>query len=197
MLTSATTENGYYLQMRNEMLGHYHKRQRIKRNGFLSRELNCLSVISSPKLPHQLTMWFVHLAMNLFMYLLALRCLDCVFPSLGQIWRGCTEEIFTMSITASEVSGHPGQRWSAGWDTPASQRLTFASVLLHTKHWRRSKDLPVFYIMALYFYLPKDATIPNMFSGIVLYSIPHKLTPYIWNASFKPPTVSAGEYLGF
>lgn len=34
-----------------------------------------------------------------------------------------------MSTTASEASGHPGQLWSAGWATPASQQLTSVLVL--------------------------------------------------------------------
>lgn len=37
-----------------------------------------------------------------------------------------------MFITAREASGLRGQRWSAGWDTPASQLLTSSSVCLMT-----------------------------------------------------------------
>lgn len=36
-----------------------------------------------------------------------------------------------MFTTARETSGLLGQRWSAGWDTPASQLLTSALVHLN------------------------------------------------------------------
>lgn len=42
-----------------------------------------------------------------------------------------------MFITAREASGLHGRRWSAGWDTPASQLLTSSSVCLLNEYQRR------------------------------------------------------------
>lgn len=91
-------------------------------------ELNCVPVISHAEWPPQLTMQFVHLDMTHFMLCKVPQCPDCV--SVGQTWRGCTEETSTMCTTARGTSGPPGQRWFAGWDTPASPQLTSALVHL-------------------------------------------------------------------
>lgn len=73
-------------------------------------------------------MQFVHLEMTRFMLCIVLQCPDCV--SVGRTWRGCTEETSTMCTTVRGTSGPPGQRWFAGWDTPASPQLTSALVRL-------------------------------------------------------------------
>lgn len=64
-----------------------------------------------------------------------------------------------MFTTAREVSGLPGQHWSAGWDTPASVQLTSSLVQLHT----RGKDLFCFsldFFVNVHFYPQRNAAKP-------------------------------------
>lgn len=71
-----------------------------------------------------------NLAMNPFPLCFGLHYLEDISVSgcAGTISRDCTEEMSTMFTTATETSGLLGQHWSAGWDIPASQLLTFALV---------------------------------------------------------------------